>query len=335
MPFTIVNQGSFVSTGASVFVPVQQGANYFKTINLTQAATTEATGVGIIYEWFGNSSIMVPSAITAANSALIWTKTNSTNAMNLTSTSTNGFNYFTDYPQPQAPLTGTTITNATPAVATVTNTYSNGDLVTIYGSTGMLQISGMTFSISSVSGSGFTLPGLPAGGFGAAATAFSVVKVAPAGLVEPRFLYITAISQATQAVVTTSINHQYVVGQLVHFSVPSSFGMSQINQLTGVITAVGSVNSPGTGYNNTFTVNINTSGFTAFAFPASSGSPTVALFATVAPAGQQVLNNGNYVPFHSGFFTPCMQLLAGTTAPFGPAGQSGDTIVYQSYKMEQ
>ena len=171
-----------------------------------------------------------------------------------------------------------------------------------------------------------------------------LVKLAPTGLVEPRFLYVTAISQATAAVVTTSENHNYVVGQLVHFSVPSSFGMSQINQLTGQITAVGATNSPGTGLFNQFTVNINSSAFTPFAFPASSGSPTTTLFATVAPAGQQVQNLGtppvqtgynfNYVPFHNGFFTPTMQLLAGSSAPFGPAGQSGDIVLWQAYKME-
>jgi hypothetical protein len=300
MPFTIVTQGSFVSTGASVYVPVPSSINYFKTYNLTQAATEQTTGVGVMYEWFGSNSQTVPSAVTAANSALIWSKTNTTDAMNLTSTSTNGFNYFQSYPLPSAPVTGTTITAATPAVASATNTLSNGDMITIYGSTGMLQISGMTFSVSSVSGSGFTLSGLPAAGFSGGASAFHFVKVAPVGLVEPKFLYITGISQATNAVVTTSTNHNYVVGQLVHFSVPSSFGMSQINQLTGQITAVGAVNSPGTGLFNTFTVNINTSGFTAFAFPASSGSPTTTLFATVAPAGQQVQNLG-FPPVQTGY----------------------------------
>jgi len=346
MPFTIVNQGSFVSTGASVFLNMPSGVNYFKTINLTQAATTETTGVGVIYEWFGNSSLMVPSAVTAANSALIWTKTNSSNALNLTSTSTNGFNYFTAYPAPSAPVTITAITNANPAVVSAVNTFSNGDLVTIYGTTGMLQISGETFAISNVSGTAFTLSGLNASGFATPATAGFAVKVAAAGAVEPRFLYITAISQASSAVVTTSINHQYVVGQKVYFSVPISFGMLQMNGMTGTITSVGSTNSPGTGLFNQFTVNINSSAFTAFAYPTSASSPTSALFATVSPAGQSTQNlvnvnpnvqtgyNFTYVPFRSGFFTPSMQLLAGTTAPFGPAGQNNDVILWQAYKME-
>jgi hypothetical protein len=300
--------------------------------------------LGVIYEWFGPGANMVPSAITGANGALITTKTNATNVMNFNVTSTNGFNYYTAPPAPSAPVTGTAITAASPAVVTMANTFANGDLVTLYNTTGMLQISGMTFSISNVTGAAFTLSGLPAAGFAAAATAVTAVKVAPAGLVEPRALQITAISQAVNAVVTTSINHSYVVGQLVHFSVPASFGMSQINQLTGKIVAVGAVNNPGVGYNNTYTVDINTSGFTPFAFPASSASPTAQLFATVAPAGQstqylgsppvQTGYNFTYVPFHSGFFTPTMQLLAGSAAPFGPAGQSGDTILWQAFKME-
>jgi len=75
MAFTLVNQGSFASTGVPVNIPVPSGADYFVTYNLTQMATTQATGRGVKFEWFGNPSF-------AVNSALEWKKTDSTNAIN-------------------------------------------------------------------------------------------------------------------------------------------------------------------------------------------------------------------------------------------------------------
>lgn len=324
MPFTIVTQGSFTSTGVGVKVNIPSSADYFVAKNLTQLATTQNPGRGVQFEWYKN--------LTAADNAIEWLKTNSTNALNMTQVTSGGFTYVEAQPQPEAAVTGSAITAASPAVVTMTNTYSEGDRVRLYNTTGMLQIAGMDFTISSVSGSGFTLLGLPAAGFAAPATNVVARRIPKLASVEPEFLYITAISQATQAVVTVSTAHSYVVGQLIHFSIPGSFGMQEINNLTGKITAVGTY---------TMTVDINSSAFSAFAFPASSGSPTTPLFATLAPAGQrtqydpntnvQTGYNFNYAPFHTGQFIPYMYLAAGAQSP---AGSSGDIIVWQAYKME-
>lgn len=328
MAFTIVTQGSFVSTGANTQILLPSSADYFVTTNLTQMPLAPNPGVCIRGEWY--------RGLTAVNDGLRWKKTNSSNAINIdtfsTATASNGFTYVAVPPQPEAAVTGTAITNANPAVVTMTNTYSEGDYVTLYGTTGMLQISGMTFQISSVSGSGFTLLGLNASGFSAPATAVIARRVAKTMPVEPRTMYVTGISQATSAVVTLSEAHSYVLGQLVHFSIPSTFGMTQMNQLTGRITAVGTY---------TVTVNIDSSAFTAFAFPLSTASPTATLFATMAPAGQQVIRNPNtfaqvgydvtYAPFHTGQFIPYMLVAGGAQSPGGAAS---DVIVYQAYKME-
>jgi hypothetical protein len=337
MAFTIVTQGTFTqpSTAVNQTIPLPSGADYFVTTNLTQMATTANPGVVVRAEWYGGG-------LTANNDGLRWKKTNSTSAINIdnfsTSTASNGFTYVNVQPQPEAAVTGTAITNANPAVVTMTNTYSDGDVVQLYGTTGMLQISGMAFTISSVSGSGFTLLGLDASGFSAPATAVVARRIGKMMPVEPRFLYITKISQASQGVVTVSEKHNYVVGQKIEFSIPGSFGMVQLNNYylpqnaPPVITAV-------TDY--TFTINVNTTNFTAFAFPASTSSPTAQLFATVASAGQstqynpitgvQTGYNFQYVPFHSGNFIPFMYLPAGAQSPGGAAN---DIIVWQAYKME-
>src|SRR5690606_35633963 len=104
---------------------------------------------------------------------------------------------------------GTSITAATPADCFVTNTYSDRDTVVIYDVVGMKQISGMMFSVSGATSTGFTLPGLDSVGFAAPATAFKVRKLPKHPSVLPNALYITNISQAANAVVRVSQYNEY------------------------------------------------------------------------------------------------------------------------------
>lgn len=329
MPFTIVTQGKFTSAGVGVNIPMPSSADYFFTRNLTQLATQQSTGRCVSGEWFKGSF--------DANDGLRYKKTDSSDAINIdtfaTSTASDGFTYVETVPYTEPAVTGgTSITQASEAVVTLTNTYSEGDRVRLYGTTGMLQIAGMDFTISSVSGSGFTLAGLDSSGFSAAATALTARRLSPYDAVEPRYLYVTKISQASSAVVTVSTAHNYVVGELVYFSVPESFGMQEISGLTGKITAVGTY---------TMTVDIDSTNFTAFAFPASSAVPTTQLFATLAPAGQRTQENYvtgvqtgyNFttVPFQTGEFSPYMRLAAGAQSP---AGSADDEIVWFACKSE-
>lgn len=330
MAFTIITQGTITqgATAAVQTVNLPSSADYFRVYNLTKAAAAAPTG-GVLFEWF--------YGITPQGGSLETYKSGS-NALLQTTQTTDGFTYYQRYPDPEAAVTITAITAANPAVVSATNTYSNGDRVVVYGTTGMLQISGMVFTVSSVSGAAFTLTGLDASGFAAPATAGFARKIAPAARVEPRTYYISKITQATQGVVTVSEIHDYVVGMKVEFQIPSSCGMVQLNNnnqpqsLAAVIVAV-------TDY--TFTINVNTSAYTAFALPASTSSPTAQLFPTVAPAGASTqLNPQTNVqtgydfvkqPFRTGLFVPFMSLGIGAD---GPGGEANDVLVWQAYKME-
>lgn len=66
------------------------------------------------------------------------------------------------------------------------------------------------------------------------------------------FYAITAITNAASAQVTTSVANNFAIGDVVYFN--NVGGMTQINNLTGVVTANG----------NPFTVNINSAGFSAY-----------------------------------------------------------------------
>lgn len=345
MPFTILDGGSFTSTGAGVRIPLPSSADYFRTWNITQMALTGSVCVG--GEWFGSK---FGAGASPANDGLRWRKAG-TSAILIdtfaTATASDGFTYVTTNPvvEAQAPNAITAISAANPAVVTQTNTYSAGDLVRIYNTTGDLTIAGMVFQISTVSGAGYTLLGLAniAGNGLAAATAGNTRRISKYAAVEPEFLYITNISQATQMVVSVSIDpaNYYVVGNKVHLSVPSSFGMTQANQLTGTILAINAVAASGNIGAYNMTLDIDSSAFTAFAFPASALSPTTALFATLAPAGSKTAFNPvtlvqtgyefNLTPFHTGQFTPYMFVAGGAASP---AGANNDIINWMSYKLE-
>jgi len=348
MPFTILDGGSFTSTGAGVRIPLPSSADYFRTWNITQMPLAPATAVVIGGEWFGSKFGL---GQTAANDGIRWKKTNSTNAINIdtfaTTTASNGFTYVTTNPivEPQAAAAITAISAANPAVVTQTNTYSAGDLVRIYNTTGDLTIGGMVFQISTVTGAGYTLLGLAnvAGNGLAAATAGNTRRISKFKAVEPEYLYITNISQAVHAVVSVSIDpaNYYVVGNLVHLSVPPSFGMRQANQLTGKILAINAVAASGNIGAYNMTLDIDSSAFTAFAFPATALSPTTQLFATLAPAGSRtqfdpvtLVQTGyefNLTPFHTGQFVPYMFISGGAQSPGGAAL---DQINWMAYKLE-
>lgn len=283
MPFTILTGDSFVSAGVGVRIPMPSSADYVKFWNVTQLGTASPTAC-VAAEWFGPK---FGTGQSAANDGLRWRKSGSSAILIdkfSNSTASDGFTYITvsPYVEPQAANAITAITAASPAVVSQTNTYSEGDIVRIYNTTGMLQIAGMPFQISSVSGAGYSLIGLRAAGFAAPATAGNTRRISKYAAVDPEMLYITEITKATQAVVRTSVDPSayYVVGNKIHFSIPSSFGMVEMNQLTGTVVAISAANY-------TMTVDIDSSAFTTFAFPASTASPTAQLFATLAPAGSQ------------------------------------------------
>ena len=355
MPFTILTGGSFTSTGAGVKINLPSSADYFKTWNITQMPLAPATAVVVSGEWFGAK---FGAGATAANNGLRWKKTNSTNALNLdtfgTATASNGFTYVTSSPVVEAQaanaITGGTAAN--PMVITQTNTYSNGDILRIYNTTGDLTLGGMTFQISSVSGSGYTLLGLPA----TAANGYTAItngntrRVSTFAAVDPEYLYVSNISSASvlatpnavATVISTTVDpsQYYVVGMKVRISVPAGFGMQQIDGLTGKILALNAAATTNTAAYN-MVVDIDSSAFSAFVFPASALSPTAPLFATVAPAGastQQDQSTGvftgynfNLQPFHTGQFVPYLFLSGGAQSP---AGAALDVINWMSYKLE-
>lgn len=269
--------GDFISTGNPFYVDFPAGIDEFRLYN----QTTFAAGAGITEAiWYRSLNNGV--AITDTLGAGTLTKTVITAA---------GFTYQDSSTAVPGALvaSGTAITAATPAVvadaAAVGTAPIVGDVVRMLNTTGMLQISGMEFSVTAATaGVSYTLGYLPAAGFAAAATNADFRILPFDYLSVPRKRYITCITAANPAVVTLSVTHGYVVGERVTFvNNPDRgayrFGMPEINGLSGEITAI----NAGT---NTITVNINSAAFTAFAFPTSAVAAAGVTHPHIVPDGE-------------------------------------------------
>lgn len=287
-PMQPIIKRSFTSTGAATTFPLPNNAVKVEVYDLTNIATTAAATAGAeaaLYQKAFSINGM------PAGSGYSYTNTINTKTMveSLLATNGGGFTFFDSSNQtPGAPRAITAVTAANPAVVSAANTtglITNTSVVRMINVAGMQQISSMDFTVGTVTaGVSFGLRYLNASAFAAPGTTgfYRIIPFNP--IYYPRRRFITGITQATSAVITLSVVHEYTVGQLVRINVPAAFGMSEINGLTGTITAIT------TGATNTITVDIDSSSFTAFAFPTSATAAGGVTFPQVVPVGEAATN---------------------------------------------
>jgi hypothetical protein len=201
-----------------------------------------------------------------------------------------GFTFInTTTPPTFAPIAATAITgSAGTFIVTVSSsaTFAVGDYVRLYGTTGELQIAGYTFQITAIpDGTHITLGYMASSGitFAADATAGSVVKYYP-NLFYPRWSYIANITQAAQAVVFFTAKNDFTPGEIISLRVPSLFGMDEMNNRE---VRVLSVNNSATV--SSVTLDIDSSGFTAFTFPTSAQAAAGVSPAVAVPSSSGVV----------------------------------------------
>lgn len=284
--------GSFTSDGSIVNLSLPSGYDDFEMINITDIGSTAASTP--VMRAQGTSSM-------SAGSAYYSTKTNGAATLDLeTTTTSGGFTFVSDsgVQTPGAKVflsnSASAINRANPAVVltgTTTNLVAGSTVVRLFNTVGMQQVASMDFTVGTiVASTSFQLKYLNNSGFAANCTAsgtdafYRIIPFNPRYY--PRNRYITAITQASSAVITLSVTHGYTVGQLIRVVVPSAFGMTEINGLQGTITAISTAN-------NTITVNIDSSAFTAFAFPTSATAAAGVSFAEVTPIGEAATNSSS------------------------------------------
>lgn len=269
-PISGILKGSFTSAGAGFNLPLGFVPTYYHAINLTQASSSANPGVVKKVEWFQGM---------AADSLLVTKNTNSAATDESSLVTTGGITaYDSATPATYAPVAITSISQANPALVTsATHGLVDGNLVRIYGVATMTQLNGLVFTVDVQSGTTFTIP-VNTSGFAAGGTGGFLQRVS-SGLFSPYRNEIVAITQAANAVVSTAKAHGYVAGDFVKLYVPSQWGMTQANLKQVKILSVTSL---------TFTCDLDTTAFTAFAFPLAAAFPLT--YAQVVPVGEVALS---------------------------------------------
>lgn len=253
-------QGKYTADGTTKILEVPFDANWLRIENLTQIAAAGA-GQAIKAGWQQDQPYGTVTTKTAATNASIDTVLTAANAITKVNTGDNprGVNLA---------LTGVSADAHPRLTLGATTGLYNGGIIQIRSANaaapavGATQLQGMDFTIGSVGANNELTYMVPI-----------AVAAPPAGVayhmkydktVYPRSRFIVDITQAEQAVVTMSVTHEYSIGDYVRLMVPPEYGMEEAN-LKEVKIVDSTVNFAAN--TNTITVDLDTRGFTAFAFP--------------------------------------------------------------------
>jgi len=320
MDNTIIYQGSFTSDETAKLISLRGGVDWIEVFNATKAAAGADIGAGYQFFWqvgmpqgrgfaYSNPAVPIMDQL-AAGTGFYYQDTSL--AVNTRSA---------------AAVTAISHDNP-PRVTSVGHGLITGDIVRLVSTTGALQLDGIDFRVTYRDANTFDLSWMAQVVAANPANASSrFYKISNEGIYVPRQRVITSITQAQQAVVKFSAPHNFTVGQEIRFKIPVvtavAYGMTEINNLIGTVLAVDLAL-------NTVTVDIDTSGFTAFAFPLTAdvaftpaqcvpvGENTAeANFAGVSPLGDAVENVAEIG----------MLLQAGKLSP---AGENGDVIYWKA-----
>lgn len=283
MDGTILSQGSFVASNpvAVQNIPVPSGCDWVSVVNYTKYGTVGgANAFGVEYFWqYGMPNGSAQVKYYANGGAVLTGDLILTGGISLYSPSESAYLGNS--------VAVTAVTNATRPVISTGNTagVAVGSVVRL-SSTAQTDVNGIDMVVGAVvANTSITL--LAASN--ALATAPGVVGgagfyrlVNTDSLFYPRRRVVTNITRAVNAQVSTSLEHSLTVGQQVRFSIPSVSGMVQLNasQLNNFLSA--SVVSIVDAYN--FTINVDTSAFTAFTYPTAAQQPST--FPEVVPFGE-------------------------------------------------
>lgn len=321
--FTGTLQGRFTADGNNKTIQLPTDVDWMRVYNTT---VSYAAGAGTGAEFYWQRGM-------TQGRGTEYIKTAGTNALQVSQIAANaGFTLVdssVNTPGSSIALTG--IDNGTPPTVFTANTSSlaTGSIVRIYSTVGALQLGGLDFTVNNVvANTSFDLAYMAAiVNANPGAGTYRIIPFDP--LYYPRNRTITAITQATSAVVTLSVTHGFTVGQVVRFIIPTItstyFGMTELDGQTGTITAINTTT-------NTITVDIDTSSYTAFAFPLTTTPgftpaqvvPVGENTAEAITAGTDLLGDATV---NTGYFG--LQLAAGTNSP---AGSNNDVIYWVAGK---
>ena len=316
--FSGTNQGVFTSTGAAQNVVIREDVDWMLVTNQTKLIAN-ALSTGYEFKWQRGF---------APGTGIEYQSNAGGTAVDIVWLTAGGFTLFdTTVNVPGALVATTAVSGATPPVVATGNTagLSNGDIVRMFNVAGAQQLGGMDFTIGAiVANTSFTLAfmrAIVAGGAGNyRRIPYNPYFYPPTRVISK--IRSTTLNGAQVTQVTMTVTHAFTVGQAIRFVIPTvtalAFGMTQLDGLQGTIVAVNAADVDGV--TNTITVDIDSSSFTAFAWPLTLNVPFTpaqvvpvgentaqALASNVNPYGDSEVNQGSIG----------ITLAAGTDSPAG------------------
>ena len=320
---TIIQQGHFTSTGVARTINLRSDVDWMETWNLTTSAA--ATQWSSTYHFwhrdmpFGDHIIDYHAAATQAIS-----RTTGIAGFNGAANRAGFYLINSGSLVPSAPIALAAGTNVTSPVYTATlgAGIANGSIVRIQSAT-QTNINGLDFTVTVQAGVGFTLVNTLATAPGAVSGAGTWRMIAPDvatyKLFYPSNRVIANITAANPAVVTTLVDHGYTTGQVVRMRVPAGCGMIQMDGLLGTVTNLTA---------GTFAINIDSTLFTAFAFPTVAAVPFTP--AEVVPVGDTTGETTAGAMVNQGYMG--IILGSGGAVSGTPTGVNGDIIKWRAGK---
>lgn len=295
LPYEMIAGGTFTATVSTAVDLALVSQNPPDLIEMRNLGSSASTGWGELSDaqeimWFWQKSMAQGTA-----KGIRQTSDASNPAMIATFLSSDGIStYDTTNPPTFAALAATAITgDAGTFIVSMANTgtIAVGDYIRLYATTGELQIAGYTFQVTAVTANtSITLGYMASSGitFAADATAAQVLKFIPARFY-PRWKFIANITKAAQAVVYFTEKNDFTPGEIVSFRVSSDFGMDQINNRQARVLSVTNSSTV-----SSITIDLDTSGFTTFAFPTSAQAAAGVSPAVCLPSSSGVVpDNGS------------------------------------------
>ena len=322
---TIIQQGTFTSTGLDQVLTVRSDVDWVEVYNTTHAAgNTQWDAV----KWYWQRGMTADDGIVEYHAAASQALSMSTCATGYNGVVMRGFTLIDSTSLTLGAATAVTAgTNATQPVYSTgnTRTLQNGGIVRIQN-TAHTNVNGLDFSVDAVTvNTNFRLanalqqaPGVIAGANGT--WRFVAPNATVYDMFYPAKRVIANITQANPGVVTTLVDHNYVTGQQIRLTVPTACGMIELHDQLVTITRVNA---------STFSIGIDTSGYTAFAFPLPAAVPFTP--AEAGPVGEVTTSTAALEN------TGLIGIILGTSATANvaagsPGGGTGDAMIWRAGK---
>lgn len=318
LPFSFIGSWTYTNpaTLANVQIPMTDMPDWVFVRDITPTVSSAYLGWGgnngtdytalsvVSAEWFSTmaqgSFLATGQAASALGAAALYPSQGTTG----------GFTFINQNNPPLYAKEALTAINATTFVVLTSATdISVGDTVRLINVAGMQQFSGPTlYAVTAVNSGtsvtlGYAATAKTAGMQSASAGTTGFLQKVYPGQFYPNGLPVLYVTQATQAKVYFARPNPYLPGQLVDFNIPTPYGMTQLSFLTKNSGSGALSSNPSgaarvllvtnTATESSITIDVNTTGFAAFTYPATAAFAGGASPALCVPAGSGVIPLGS------------------------------------------